>query len=89
MTGQGFMFSWVAGAKMAAFTMTEAADAMQTFSRFRLYHWLVALLFAAAYLTGEDAGLARLAGLWPAGLAGAAADAGAAGPDARFSAFVA
>ncbi|WP_158281798.1 cytochrome b/b6 domain-containing protein [Rivihabitans pingtungensis] len=39
--------------------MTEA-DAMQAFSRFRLYHWLVALLFAAAYLTGEDAGLAHV-----------------------------
>ena len=33
---------------------------MQAFSRFRLYHWLVALLFAAAYLTGEDAGLAHV-----------------------------
>lgn len=30
---------------------------MNPFSRFRLYHWLLVLLFATAYITGDDAGL--------------------------------
>lgn len=30
---------------------------MKPFSRFRLYHWLLVLLFAAAFISGEDAAL--------------------------------
>lgn len=30
---------------------------MKPFSRFRLYHWLLVLLFATAFITGDDAGL--------------------------------
>lgn len=33
---------------------------MKPFSRFRFYHWALALVFAAAYLTGEDAELAHV-----------------------------
>lgn len=33
---------------------------MNAFSRFRLYHWLLAALFILAYLTGDDAGLLHL-----------------------------
>lgn len=33
---------------------------MKPFSRFRFYHWVLALVFAAAYLTGEDAELAHV-----------------------------
>lgn len=33
---------------------------MNAFSRFRFYHWLLAGLFIAAYLTGDDAGLLHL-----------------------------
>lgn len=33
---------------------------MNAFSRFRLYHWLLAALFVLAYLTGDDAGLLHL-----------------------------
>lgn len=33
---------------------------MKPFSRFRLYHWLLAIAFGAAYLTGDDAELAHV-----------------------------
>lgn len=33
---------------------------MNPFSRFRLYHWLLAIVFGAAYLTGDDAELAHV-----------------------------
>ncbi|MCL6263468.1 2Fe-2S iron-sulfur cluster-binding protein [Craterilacuibacter sp. RT1T] len=33
---------------------------MNPFSRFRLYHWLLAIAFGAAYLTGDDAELAHV-----------------------------